>query len=58
MYIIDFKFNEILRYFQFFSKAESFDSLLKRLDSYNPTISEVETKYKHFEIYIYKPIEL
>mgnify|MGYP000889343988 FL=1 len=50
------KFNKITKIFSiYFSKAESFDSLLKRLDSYNPTISEVETKYKHFEIYIYKP---
>lgn len=50
------KFNKITKIFSiYFSKAESFDSLLKRLENYNPKISEVETKYQHFEIYIYKP---
>ncbi|SCN23295.1 Purine-binding protein precursor [Clostridium sp. N3C] len=50
------KFNKITKIFSiYFSKAESFDILLKKLENYNPKISEVETKYQHFEIYIYKP---
>lgn len=50
------KFNKMTNIFSiYFSKPERFDKLLQKLDSYNPVISSVETKYKHFEIYIYKP---
>ena len=50
------KFNKKTNLFSiYFSKVGSFDKLLIKLESYNPVISEVETKYKHFEIYIYNP---
>ncbi|MDP4090166.1 MAG: BMP family ABC transporter substrate-binding protein, partial [Bacillota bacterium] len=50
------KFNKVTKIFSiYFSKLSSFKRLLKLLENYNPVISSVETKYKHFEIYIYKP---
>ncbi|WP_163192482.1 BMP family ABC transporter substrate-binding protein [Clostridium thermarum] len=50
------KFNKITKIFSiYFSKPESFDRLLKKLDNYTPALSPVENKYTHFEIYVYKP---
>lgn len=50
------KFNKLTNIFSiYFSKPSSFKKLIKLLENYNPVISSVETKYKHFEIYVYKP---
>ncbi|OPJ61645.1 BMP family ABC transporter substrate-binding protein [Clostridium oryzae] len=49
------KFNKITNLFSiYFSKIENFGKLLKMLDKYNPKRSAVDTKYRHFDIYVYK----
>ncbi|MDP4178743.1 MAG: BMP family ABC transporter substrate-binding protein [Bacillota bacterium] len=48
------KFNKITDIYSiWFTKEGSFDKLLNLLDNYNPNIPDFESKYKHFEIYIY-----
>jgi basic membrane protein A and related proteins len=50
------KFNMITNIFAiYFTKKESFTELLKILENYNPDIPPIDTKYRHFEVFIYKP---
>lgn len=50
------KFNKITNIFSiYFSKPSRFSRMLKLLEIYNPVLDSTETKFKHFEIYIYKP---
>lgn len=49
------KFNKITGIFTiWFSKEENFDILLNLLENFNPKISELDSKYKYFEVYIFE----